>query len=125
MKPFVLTHNGEQSVALFLTPGEARDLRLLGLRGVARIKREVADYYRIPRRSMEGKSRERAYAHPRQVAMYLARELEHKSYPWIGQCFGGRDHTTVLHAAMQIPQRMRVDKQLANDVAEIRRRIGA
>lgn len=110
---------------MFLSPGEARDMRTLGLRGVARIKREVAEYYRIPTRILDGPSRERRHAHPRQVAMYLAREVEGKTYPWIGDSFGGRDHTTALHAVLQVRQRLVRDNQLANDVAEIRRRIGA
>ena len=66
------------------------------------IQKTVADYYKIKLSDMHSKKRARAVARPRQVAMALAKELTVLSLPEIGACFGGRDHTTVLHACRQI-----------------------
>ncbi len=66
------------------------------------IQRTVADYYKIKVADMFSKRRPIAIALPRQVAMYLAKELTQKSLPEIGELFGGRDHTTVLHAVRKI-----------------------
>jgi len=66
------------------------------------IQKTVADYYKIKVADMYSKRRPSAIAMPRQVAMYLAKELTQKSLPEIGELFGGRDHTTVLHAVRKI-----------------------
>ncbi len=66
------------------------------------IQKTVADYYKIKVADMYSKRRPIAIALPRQVAMYLAKELTQKSLPEIGELFGGRDHTTVLHAVRKI-----------------------
>lgn len=66
------------------------------------IQKTVADYYKIKVADMYSKRRPSAIAFPRQVAMYLAKELTQKSLPEIGELFGGRDHTTVLHAVRKI-----------------------
>ena len=66
------------------------------------IQRTVADYYKIKVADMYSKRRPTAIAFPRQIAMYLAKELTQKSLPEIGELFGGRDHTTVLHAVRKI-----------------------
>ena len=66
------------------------------------IQKTVADYYKIKVADMYSKRRPTAIALPRQVAMYLAKELTQKSLPEIGELFGGRDHTTVLHAVRKI-----------------------
>jgi chromosomal replication initiator protein len=66
------------------------------------IQRTVADYFKIKVADMYSKRRPSAIALPRQVAMYLAKELTQKSLPEIGELFGGRDHTTVLHAVRKI-----------------------
>jgi len=64
---------------------------------------------------MVSKKRSRSIARPRQLAMSLSKELTDLSLPDIGQAFGGRDHTTVLHACRKIEQLMREDPQLAED----------
>ena len=69
---------------------------------VRRIQEAVADYYELPLRQMTDVSKMRSVARPRQVAMYLSRKLTGKSLPDIGSKFGGRDHTTVLHAVRRI-----------------------
>ena len=62
----------------------------------------MADYYKIKVADMYSKKRPASIARPRQIAMYLAKELTQKSLPEIGELFGGRDHTTVLHAVRKI-----------------------
>ncbi len=69
---------------------------------IENIQKTVADYYKIRISDMHSKKRSRAVARPRQVAMALAKELTQLSLPEIGSNFGGRDHTTVLHACRQI-----------------------
>ena len=66
------------------------------------IQKTVADYYKIKVADMYSKKRPANIARPRQIAMYLAKELTRKSYPDIGELFGGRDHTTVMHAVRKI-----------------------
>ncbi len=76
------------------------------------IQKTVADYYKIKVADMYSKRRPNSIAMPRQVAMYLAKELTQKSLPEIGELFGGRDHTTVLHAVRKIGQHRGKDSEL-------------
>ncbi|MEZ0208116.1 chromosomal replication initiator protein DnaA [Ideonella sp.] len=69
---------------------------------VENIQKTVADFYKIKIADMYSKKRPASIARPRQIAMYLAKELTQKSLPEIGELFGGRDHTTVLHAVRKI-----------------------
>jgi chromosomal replication initiator protein len=62
------------------------------------IKHEVARYYQISVEDLEGDSRERRVVCARQIAIYLARELTERSFPALGAIFGGRDHSTIMHA---------------------------
>jgi chromosomal replication initiator protein len=70
--------------------------------GVENIQKTVADFYKIKVADMYSKKRPASIARPRQIAMYLAKEMTQKSLPEIGDLFGGRDHTTVLHAVRKI-----------------------
>jgi chromosomal replication initiator protein len=76
------------------------------------IQKTVADYYKMKVADMFSKRRPSSIALPRQVAMYLAKELTQKSLPEIGELFGGRDHTTVLHAVRKIGQQRGKDSEL-------------
>jgi chromosomal replication initiator protein len=69
---------------------------------VENIQKTVADFFNIKVADMYSKRRPANIARPRQIAMYLAKELTQKSLPEIGELFGGRDHTTVLHAVRKI-----------------------
>lgn len=80
------------------------------------IQKYVADYYKIKVAEMYSQKRTRAIARPRQVAMWLSRELTPHSLPEIGDAFGGRDHTTVLHACRTIGDLRGKDGQLNNDL---------
>ncbi|MDD5296029.1 MAG: chromosomal replication initiator protein DnaA [Rhodocyclaceae bacterium] len=80
------------------------------------IQKTVADYYKIKVADMHSKKRTRAIARPRQIAMWLAKELTPFSYPAIGDAFGNRDHTTVLHACRTVADLRLQDAQLNHDL---------
>jgi len=80
--------------------------------GVENIQKTVADFYKIKVADMYSKKRPASIAKPRQIAMYLAKELTQKSLPEIGELFGGRDHTTVLHAVRKIGGERTKDTEL-------------
>lgn len=79
------------------------------------IKKAVAEFYNLRESDMLSKRRTRSIARPRQLAMALCKELTDRSLPEIGQAFGGRDHTTVLHACRKIEELINSDPQLAED----------
>ncbi len=93
-----------KEVSIQLAREALRDLLSIQNRqiGVENIQKTVADYYKIKVADMYSKKRPASIARPRQIAMYLAKELTQKSLPEIGELFGGRDHTTVLHAVRKI-----------------------
>ena len=94
----------QKDVSIVLAREALRDLLSIQNRqiSVENIQKTVADFYKIKVADMYSKKRPASIAHPRQVAMYLAKELTKKSLPEIGELFGGRDHTTVLHAVRKI-----------------------
>ncbi len=83
---------------------------------VENIQKTVADYFKIKVADLFSKKRTRQIARPRQVAMWLAKNLTSQSYPSIGDAFGGRDHTTVLHAVRTIETLRAKDNELNHDV---------
>ena len=86
---------------------------------IENIQKTVADYYKIKVSEMYSKKRTRNVARPRQVAMALAKELTQMSLPDIGEAFGGRDHTTVLHACRKIAQLKSTSNELTVDIASL------
>lgn len=90
---------------------------------VARIKEVVAAHFDLPIIEMTSARRSRQVARPRQIAMYLARELTPKSLPDIGRLFGGRDHTTVIWAIKQVESLIEADAEIANDVDLLRAKL--
>ena len=86
---------------------------------IENIQKTVADYYKIKVSEMYSKKRTRNVARPRQVAMALAKELTQMSLPDIGEAFGGRDHTTVLHACRKIAQLKSTNNELTVDLASL------
>ena len=89
------------------------------------IIRKVADHYNLRMSDLLSARRARQVARPRQVAMYLAKTLTSKSLPEIGRRFGGRDHTTVIHAVRKIEELKKTDSQIAEDVELLRRMLEA
>ncbi len=107
-----------QEISLALAKEALRDLLAVQNRQISidNIQKTVADYYKIRISDMHSKKRSRAVARPRQVAMALAKELTQLSLPEIGSNFGGRDHTTVLHACRQIARLRESLPDLNHDV---------
>jgi chromosomal replication initiator protein len=84
--------------------------------GIEEIQRKTAEFYKLDLRDLHSKERSRRVARPRQVAMYLSRELTMRSLPEIGRRFGDRDHTTVLHACRRIEELCSTDAVLKQEV---------
>jgi len=86
---------------------------------VENIQKTTAQYYNVKLSELLGKSRKRSIVRPRQLAMFLAKDLTNKSYPEIGELFGGRDHTTVLHAYRKVTELMSENSDLDEDRQKI------
>lgn len=87
------------------------------------IQKQVAGYYSIKVSDMHSARRSRTVARPRQVAMYLSKKLTTKSLPDIGRKFGGKDHTTVIHAVKRVEELMQTDHEFAQDIELLMRMI--
>ena len=92
---------------------------------IEEIQRKVADHYLIRHTDLVGPKRVRTFARPRQIAMYLCKQLTTRSLPEIGRHFGGRDHTTVMHGVRRIEELKKQDAQIAEDVELLRRSLEA
>jgi chromosomal replication initiator protein len=92
---------------------------------IEEIQKKVAEHYSIRLTDMSSARRARAVARPRQVAMYLAKQLTSRSLPEIGRKFGNRDHTTVMHAVSRVTELMERDGTFAEDVELLRRLLEA
>ncbi|MFN7662688.1 MAG: chromosomal replication initiator protein DnaA [Alphaproteobacteria bacterium] len=91
---------------------------------VEEIQRHVAEHYNIRVSDMHSSKRSRTVARPRQVAMYLSKQLTSRSLPEIGRKFGGRDHTTVMHAVKAIKSLQETDLSLRDDVTLLEKMLG-
>jgi chromosomal replication initiator protein len=89
------------------------------------IQRKVAEHFNIRLSDLIGPKRLRAYARPRQVAMWLAKQMTSRSLPEIGRKFGGRDHTTVMHGVRRIEELRSADSQLSDELEMLRRTLEA
>ncbi len=90
---------------------------------IATIQKQVADFYNITQGDILGKKRVKQIVMPRQIAMYLSRELTDSSLPKIGNEFGGKDHTTVLHAIDKIEAELKKDTDLQNDITKLKAKL--
>jgi chromosomal replication initiator protein len=88
---------------------------------IEEIQKRVAEHFNIRLTDMSSARRARAVARPRQIAMFLAKQLTSRSLPEIGRKFGNRDHTTVMHACSRVAELMQKDPALAEDVELLRR----
>lgn len=116
-------HFTGREISVELVRESLKDLLALQDRLVSidNIQRVVAEYYKIKVSDLHSKRRSRSVARPRQVAMYLAKDLTHHSLPEIGDAFGGRDHTTVLHACRKIKELQESDADIREDVKNLLR----
>ncbi len=89
------------------------------------IQRKVSEHYNIRLSDMIGPRRMRTLARPRQIAMYLSKQLTSRSLPEIGRSFGGRDHTTVMHGVRKIEELKMLDSQISDDLELLRRSLEA
>jgi chromosomal replication initiator protein len=107
-----------RAITLDFTKEALKDLLALQekLVTIENIQKTVAEYYKIRVADLLSKRRSRSIARPRQVAMALAKELTQHSLPDIGEAFGGRDHTTVLHACRKIATLRSTDTDITRDV---------
>jgi chromosomal replication initiator protein len=116
---FLLTAGEPHLPAVCPMCGAPADPRMM----VAHVQAVVAAYFEMPIAEMYSARRCWAYSHPRQIAMFLSRELTPKSLPDIGRRFGNRDHTTVMHAIRAVRNRMESDREVALDVEVLRERL--
>lgn len=112
-----------RAVTLESTQEVLRDLLRANDRRITieEIQKQVAEHFNIRMSDMHSARRARAVARPRQVAMYLAKQLTSRSLPEIGRKFGGRDHTTVMHAVRKIDELCAADQSLSEDIELLRR----
>jgi len=101
--PYIMTPDARQSPCRLVT--------------VAQVKKAVSRHYHLRSNEMESARRSREVAHPRQVAMYLARNRTLQSLPQIGRMFGNRDHTTVMHAIKAVESRRKESPAYDAEVA--------
>lgn len=87
------------------------------------IQKVVADHFKLRVADLKSKRRQRAFAHPRQIAMYLSRKLTNSSYPEIGDKFGGKDHTTVMHNVSKIETSLEKDLDLKTHIQSLERHL--
>jgi len=88
-----------------------------------KIIKTVADFYEINEKELLGKNRKRQIVLPRQIAMFLMRQEMNSSYPFIGERFGGKDHTTVIHACAKISKEIKQNINLEEELAFIKQQI--
>ncbi len=114
-----------QKVSLQLAEEQLTDILSANRRRITidEIQRTVCQFYRVDRTEMASKRRARAVVRPRQVAMYLAKVLTPRSYPEIGRKFGGRDHSTVIHAVRLIEDLRTRDADMDGDVRSLLRQL--
>ncbi|TMM47139.1 chromosomal replication initiator protein DnaA [Qipengyuania marisflavi] len=114
-----------QEVSLQLAEEQLTDILSANRRRITidEIQRTVCQFFRIDRSEMSSKRRARAVVRPRQVAMYLAKVLTPRSYPEIGRKFGGRDHSTVIHAVRLIEDLRQRDADMDGDVRSLLRQL--
>jgi chromosomal replication initiator protein len=113
----------ERPINLEFAKEALRDLLAVQARlvSIENIQKTVADYFKIRVADLLSKSRSRSVARPRQVAMALAKELTNHSLPEIGDAFGGRDHTTILHGCRRIEELRGTDKRIDDDYLNLLR----
>ncbi len=114
-----------QAISLQLAEEQLTDILSANRRRITidEIQRTVCQFYRVDRTEMASKRRARAVVRPRQVAMYLAKVLTPRSYPEIGRKFGGRDHSTVIHAVRLIEDLRQRDSDMDGDVRSLLRQL--
>jgi chromosomal replication initiator protein len=115
-QPITVENTQQQLRDVFASPRQAN-------MSLENIQRVVAEYYRLSPNDLKGKKRTQKIVFPRQIAMYIAREITEYSTTEIGQEFGGRDHTTVMHSCQKIEERIRSDPTMESTIESLKRLI--
>ena len=118
---------GGENITLDLAIEALKDYVNNGIRetnDVRRIQRIVSDYFQISVEDIRSKKRSSNISFPRQIAMYLCREMTTESFPKIGIEFGGKDHSTVMHSVDKIEKEMKDNKDLSNIIDKLKKDIG-
>ena len=112
-----------ETIDLDLAKDTLQDLTIFQERKISieNIQKTVVDFYGIRVADLKSKRRNRQIARPRQIAMALAKELTSMSLPDIGDAFGGRDHTTVIHACKKVDELTRTDSKIQEDYASLQK----
>jgi chromosomal replication initiator protein len=116
-EPNLTVERVDELLAHLVGSGEPRRVR------IEDIQRVVARHYNVSRQELVSNRRTRVIVKPRQIAMYLAKTLTPRSFPEIGRRFGGRDHTTVLHAVRKIEELISGDTKLSHEIELLKRLI--
>ena len=116
-EPTLTLERVDELLAHLVGAGEPKRVR------IEDIQRVVARHYNVSRQELVSNRRTRVIVKPRQIAMYLAKTLTPRSFPEIGRRFGGRDHTTVLHAVRKIEELISADQKLSHEIELLRRLI--
>jgi chromosomal replication initiator protein len=115
-QPITIENTQQQLRDVFASPRQAN-------MSLDIIQRGVADYFSLTPNDLKGKKRTQNIVFPRQLSMYIAREITEYSTTEIGQAFGGRDHTTVMHSCQKIEDRIRSDPTLESTIENLKRQI--
>jgi chromosomal replication initiator protein len=115
-QPITIENTQQQLRDVFASPRQSN-------MSLENIQRVAADYYHLSPNDLKGKKRTQKVVFPRQVAMYIAREITEYSTTEIGQEFGGRDHTTVMHSCQKIEERIRSDPTMESTIESLKRLI--
>ena len=116
-EPNLTVERVDELLAHLVGSGEPRRVR------IEDIQRIVARHYNVSRQELVSNRRTRVIVKPRQIAMYLSKTLTPRSFPEIGRRFGGRDHTTVLHAVRKIEELISGDSKLSHEIELLKRLI--
>jgi chromosomal replication initiator protein len=88
------------------------------------VVRTVADHFSLETSQILGAKRQKEVVYPRQLVMYLLRELAHQSFPQIGEALGGKDHTTIIHGVDKIAKLRKTDSQVETDISNLQTKLG-
>ena len=116
-----------EAITLESTRRALRDLIAVHDRRISidNIQKTISEYYNVPLTDLLSKSRSRSIARPRQIAMSLAKDFTEKSLPEIGKAFGGRNHTTVIHACKKVKELRESDSIINDDYKSLQRKLSA
>lgn len=103
---------------------DLKDQNKTVVRGLEDVVEIVAKYFSMTKSDLIGADRKKQIMVPRQISMYLIREILNQSYESIGDCFGGRNHTTVMHACNKVENQMRIDQKLQRDINALKKELG-